>query len=276
MAQLSRPYQIALGALVLLAAVWFIALRGHSSSSGNSSSPANTTPSSPSAQASASTRNAGGSGSIYHGSAPGVEGLSRAVAKAHGAVATSQQNAKQVEGESAEASSAASSTTASATSTTSAPTATGLAASRTTHAAAPAKPGTAHGKTTVHTAGQSKAAGAHISAQSTPSQQTPVEHALHEGKVALVLFWNPKGTDDAITHQQLRHLAGAHHSAVGAIAVYESPASAVASYGTITRGVQVYTTPTLLIINPKGVVKTITGSTDAYSIEQTIEEVRKP
>ena len=34
MAQLSRPYQVALGAIGLLAAVWFIALRGHSGASG--------------------------------------------------------------------------------------------------------------------------------------------------------------------------------------------------------------------------------------------------
>ena len=43
---------------------------------------------------------------VYHGSAPGVPASARAIAKAHGAVATSQQNAKQLEQKSAQASSA--------------------------------------------------------------------------------------------------------------------------------------------------------------------------
>ena len=41
MTQISRPFQIALAALVLIVAVWFVALRGHSSS--GSSSEASTT-----------------------------------------------------------------------------------------------------------------------------------------------------------------------------------------------------------------------------------------
>ncbi len=43
MTQISRPFQIALAAVVLLAAVWFVALRGHSSS-GSSSTPAASAP----------------------------------------------------------------------------------------------------------------------------------------------------------------------------------------------------------------------------------------
>ena len=42
MAQLSRPFQIALGAVVLFAVVWFVALNGHGSSS--SSTPVASTP----------------------------------------------------------------------------------------------------------------------------------------------------------------------------------------------------------------------------------------
>jgi protein-disulfide isomerase len=36
----------------------------------------------------------------------------------------------------------------------------------------------------------------------------------------------------------------------------------------------VYGTPTILVVNKKGSVRTITGLTDAYSIEQTIDEAR--
>ncbi|HET7296027.1 MAG TPA: hypothetical protein VFI66_02735, partial [Gemmatimonadales bacterium] len=66
MAQLSRPYQIALAALVLAVVMWFIAFGRHSRST-----------SGPSPSAPAPSASGGGAGSrhIYHGSAPGVEGL---------------------------------------------------------------------------------------------------------------------------------------------------------------------------------------------------------
>jgi len=70
MSQVSRPMQIALGATLLLLAVWFVALRPKSQSGGEAAAPA------PAAQPSSS------------GAAPGVDGLSRAIDKAHDAVTT--------------------------------------------------------------------------------------------------------------------------------------------------------------------------------------------
>src|ERR1700684_234783 len=108
MAQLSRPYQIALGVIVVLGLIWAVALRGHASS------PSEPVPTSPSASiptttasntsAAAEAKAAAAPTPIYHGAAPGVEGLTRAIAKAHGAVATSQQNARQLQSKSSEAS----------------------------------------------------------------------------------------------------------------------------------------------------------------------------
>jgi uncharacterized protein YaeQ len=60
------------------------------------------------------------------------------------------------------------------------------------------------------------------------------------------------------------------------IVVHEAVASQVASFGTITRAVQVYQTPTIMIIAPKGQTKTLTGLTDAYAIQQAIGEARNP
>ncbi len=94
MTHISRPFQIALAALVLFIAVWFIALRGHSSSS-SSSAPAPASSPSSQAQSAPGGGTPASKGGVYHGSAPGVEGLSRAIQKARGAVAQSQQNAKQ-------------------------------------------------------------------------------------------------------------------------------------------------------------------------------------
>jgi hypothetical protein len=261
MAQISRPFQIALVAFALLAAVWFFALHGNSNTSGSAST---ATPPTPASSPSAAQKAAAPS-RIYHGPAPGVSGLTRAVAKAHEAVATSQQNAKQLEQKSNQASSSApqsnSGGTAAAPST-SASSAAGASASKSK--AAPASP-TIHKQLPIH-----KPAGAVTS----PVLQRTVEAELKHGKIAVLLFWNRKGADDVVSHKAIRQVMTQHREA-SKIAVHESPASAVASYGTITRGAQIYGTPTILIINNRHQATIITGSTDAYSIEQAIDEARK-
>ena len=59
------------------------------------------------------------------------------------------------------------------------------------------------------------------------------------------------------------------------IAVHYATAAQVASFGSITKTVQVYGTPTILMINRHGAVTTITGLTDAFAIEQAIDEARQ-
>src|SRR5438270_777123 len=109
MAQISRPFQVALAAVALLALIWVVALHRPGGSGGSSSSGQPSTQSATSGKAAGGSPSGGGSSTsgarVYHGSAPGVEGLSRAIAKAHGAVATSQQNAKELAEKSAQASS---------------------------------------------------------------------------------------------------------------------------------------------------------------------------
>jgi hypothetical protein len=289
MSQISRPFQIALVAVGVLMAVWFLALRGHSasSSSGSSGGAATAATSTPSAQP------PGAPSSIYHGSAPGVEGLTRAIAKAHGAVATSQENAKQLEEKSAQASGGSSapaaSPAASSPQSTASPSHTGSVAgsAHKTAAKTPVKPA-------ARTAPGAKAAGSLTGAHRTPAKQALVERALKEGKIAVILFWNKKGADDVAVQFELRVLEAVHHliKPVAAvpkvrdelraynlelqkpIAVFEARANQVTSFGSITHGVQVYGTPTMLIINRRGQVKTVTGLTDVYAIEQTIDEAR--
>jgi hypothetical protein len=121
-----------------------------------------------------------------------------------------------------------------------------------------------------------------------------VERALHEGKVAVILFWNRKGADDVATRTELRVLEAVHHlirpvAGVPKVrralqrsglelqrkfAAFEANAKRVAEFGSITRGVQVSQTPTLLVVNRHGKVTTLTGFTDAYSLEQAIDEAR--
>ena len=301
MSQLSRPYQIALGAIALLGAVWFLALRGHSSSS---SEPSSSTAAQPPAHASAPATQPGASTPVVHGTAPGVEGLTRAINKAHAAVAESERNAKQLAQKSEQASSSSSSSSSPAGTSANAGTA-ARPARPSTHTSTPtlapkrtpalkksATAGARHGAATrpqhpTHASSPSNPLG-------TPARQALMERALAQGKIAVLLFWDHKGIDDRAVRTQLLLLEAAHHliapranqpavkrllSATGLelqkkIAVLEATASEVTDFGSFTRAVQIYQTPTILIVNRRGEVTTITGLTDAYSIEQAIDEAR--
>ncbi len=195
MTQLSRPFQIALVAVAFFVLVWFVALRGHNSSTSSGAS----------------------------ASAP-------AQASSHGS--TTVKSAR------ASVKRRASNTAKSAPATAKRP--------------AVAKP--------------------HSAAETIPSMQAAVESELHQGKTVLILFWNPHGSDDVAVHQQLQATA---RSLRGQVAVHEASASQVGSFGSVTRAVQVYQTPTLLIVNAHGQTTTITGLTDAFSIEQAVSEARK-
>ncbi len=241
MDHISRPIQIALIVVGLFAALWLVALRPHSSSSPESSGSAPTTASAPAAPA----KSPASPTTVYNGSAPGVKGLSSAIAKAHGAVATSEQNASELASKSAAASSAANPT----------------AASQPTTVTVVKTPSAVH-VTVTHPTTKSKKL-----AVGAPAGQHAVEADLAQGKVVVLLFWNPAGVEDRSVQQQLKQIHGK-------VAVrYATPAQ-VSSFGTITRGVQVTGTPLLLVINKTGQTVTLAGLQDAYSIEQAISEAR--
>ena len=265
MAQISRPFQIAFAAMALFALVWLLALRGHSSA-----------PSEPGSAAPASAPSPAASGSVVHGSAPGVEGLARAVAKAHGAVATSQQNAKQLQERSAQASGESPSASAGGTTApkASTPAATKAAPSSAAPSAAPSSshavaPAVTPSHSAVPSASQPKVKAP--VAGSAPAMQLKVEAELKQGKTVAILFWNPKATDDQAVNGQLQAVAHKLHTT---LAVHAALATQVGAFGSIIRGVKVYGTPTVLVINKLGQAATLTGYTDAYAIEQAISEAR--
>jgi len=255
MTHISRPFQIALAVLVLFIAVWFLALRGHSGGESSSSSAPTSASSSPSSQSSASqSASSGGTpaskGGVYHGSAPGVEGLSRAIQKARGAVAQSQQNAKQQ----------GSAQSSSGTQKQNAQTQTSQSQS--------AKQTQAQQKQSqqAQNSQQSKAA------SGVPAMQAVVEGELKHGKVVAVLFWNPKGAVDTTVRRELRAAGRAQH---GKLAVHVARSNQVGSFGSFTHTVQVYSTPTILLINTKGTTSSLTGLTDSFSIGQAVKEVKR-
>jgi hypothetical protein len=287
--QISRPFQIALAAVAVLLVIWVVALRGHSAGSGSSSSTpaAASTPAPAAGSASASSgsgaaQNAPGggtpasSGRIYHGSAPGVAGLTRAIAKARGAVKLSEQNAQQLQRESGQASSAgASSAAAGAASSAAAP----------SHSAAPGS-----SASTPSTASPSKPAGAKPATPApgvapkpanTLAKQSLVESELKAGRTVIVLFSSSNGAVDTVVRGQLALLQAFLKSTATLpqnrdIAVHFASPREVGAYGTVTRSLQILQTPTILVIAPGGRTKTLTGLVDAYAIRQAIKEARKP
>ncbi len=191
-----------------------------------------------------------------HGSASSIGSLGRAVEKARGAATTSKQSEKKLNERSSQASNESTSTSAGRPAETTAP-------SRTTSTgalAAPAAPAPL------------KAAAPGAAHRSTSAvQQQKVEAQLAKGRVAVILFWDPKGADDRLVHRAVGSMRG--NSSLK-IAFDEASAKQVASFGSITRGVQVYGTPTLLFVNKQGKVLTLTGLQDSFAIAQAVREVR--
>jgi hypothetical protein len=280
MTQISRPLQVAIAAVGLVAVVWFFALRGHSSSSEPTTSTpvASSSASSASAASSASSASSAGAssstGGVYHGSAPGVEGLTRAIQKAHGAVATSEANAAQLQRKSAEASGEAGATGGTAAATTAAATHSAATSSAAKTSAAPAVATKTHAAS--HAAKTSTAArNPTIALRVTglPAGQAWVERALElkPAPTVALFFYDRNGADDVRTLQELRKVLGAKKHIVLRVA----SASEVGTYGSFTRVSSIYQTPTLLLVSPSGKVsQPITGLVDVFAIEQALAEQR--
>lgn len=245
MAQLSRPYQIALAAIAVLGLVWVVALHGHAprqhESTGTSPAPA------PAPSAKAQEKAAAAATPVYKGAAPGVEGLTRAIAKAHGAVALSQRNARELQQRSREASQEGA-----------------------THHAA-----TSHARETVshahHNPVRKAAPGKHVT-DHRPAAQIAVEHEVAQGKTALLLFWDSKSSVDREVRSQAQAMVA---SSKGKLALHAAAPSQVGEFGSVTEVVHVFQTPTILIVNRSGVVSTLTGLTDTFALRQIVREAQR-
>lgn len=251
MAQLSRPYQVALGAMAVLALVWFVVLHGHKGNPSEPSPPSlSARPSSPGASSKPSPSG------VYHGAAPGLEGLTRDISKAHGAVALSQQKAAELRRKSAQASNEASSSKGASGS----PAVSGGQAS--------------YGVPANHTTSPANraASGADTSAPVTPKrpvQQATVERELTHGKTVLLVFWNPKSSVDMTVRSQAIAVG---RGSKGKVAVHVARAGQVGLFGPVTEVAHVYQTPTVLIVGRHGLISVLTGLVDDFGLSQAVRE----
>ncbi|HEU0249425.1 MAG TPA: hypothetical protein VFR48_01750 [Solirubrobacteraceae bacterium] len=256
--QVSRPFQIALLAVALLGLVWVVALHGHAPGGKESTGTAPAPATAPNAQAEA--RAAAKPTPIYHGAAPGVEGLTRAIAKAHGAVATSQRNAQELQQHSREASQEASSDSS----------ANAVAHSRAVQSAAAVR---AHEVAVEARRAKARHAAAvkHATA-GRPAAQVAVEHEVAQGKTVLLLFWDSKSSVSREVRVETQALVS---SSKGSLALHVAAPNQVGEFGSLTEVVHVYQTPTILIVNRRGVVSTLSGLTDTFALKQLIHEAQR-
>ncbi len=281
MTHLSRPFQLVLVVFGLFAITWIFALRGHSSSTGSTSS------SSPPAQPAkshdhAGAANAGASKAHPSTSSHGASHshTSVTVHGAHGTVhassssthsdhltkpdtAATQHAAHGSAHTGAAAAGAGAGAAAAGHGSHSVNQAgTGAAGAGTSSASATAT----HSATGTHGANATKTA-----ASGTPAKQVAVEHELAQNKTVVILFWSPRGAEDIAVRQQVPIAA---HALGRSVAVHYALPHQVTQFGKITNAVQVNQTPTILIVNKRGQATTLTGLTDAFAIEQAVGEAR--
>ncbi len=230
--------QIALAATLLLAVVWFVALRPKPSSD---AAPA-ATPAPAATQTTAS------------GAAPGVSGLKSAIDRAHGAVATASGDAQRAARSSADgvapkAAAGASSTGASDAKATPA------------HAAASAPAASAGG----HAAAGTHAGAAH---PHVSRQVAAVQSALRRHKAVAIAFVDRSTADARAVAREMGHVSRFGGRAL-ALAV---PLSQLSAYDFITNAVQVTVAPTIVIVDPRGHATTIVGFADGGEIAQRLAD----
>jgi hypothetical protein len=212
--QLALPYRIALVALLAFAGLWFVALRPKSNS-GSSTPAAQTQP-----------------------VAPGVKGLTNAIAKAKNASAESDAANARIQ--------AATGGTAAAPATAAPATAT------------PAKP---------LSAAAAKPAAPALTGVAKGDLSAPLVAALAKDK-AVVLVFAGTGADDRSVVRAARQLSHRH----GKVVVKVAPIAAVGQYTAITRGAQVGGAPTTLVIAPDRQAQAIVGFTGTAELNQAISD----
>ncbi len=88
----------------------------------------------------------------------------------------------------------------------------------------------------------------------------------------MLVFWDPRSSVDREVLLQADALAV---GSKGTVTVHAALAGQVGMFGKITEVVHVYQTPTILIVNRRGVVSTLSGLTDVFALRQAVSEARE-
>jgi hypothetical protein len=241
--QVSRPMQIALVAVVLLAGMWFTVLKPKPADDTASVTPATPTPT---ATTSATKV------------APGVTGLTKAVDKAKAASAKSDATNAKIQAATGSKPAASNATAPAKAKATKSVAATKTTAKAKTLTQTPAAKPKTKAKATTDTA-------------STVDPSDRLLAFLAKGKTLVVLF-EGKGSDDKAARKAVHETAKADPKHV--VSAYV-PIGKVGDYEKITSDVQVYGSPTILVIGADRKATALTGFVDAPSIQQAVGDARR-
>ena len=250
MGQVSRPLQIALLATLAAVAVWFVAVRGRAVEATSSKEP-KATPSMSDKPVKAPDKGTG-------------SGQLRIVEKAQKEQKASEQRAaKPAPDPEREAPAPAAQRAPSKSSGgSSAPVAATGAGEAGAQLAAP-------------TAAKPKPTVAKAPAARAPKRETAavralprdVQGALDAKKVLVLLFWEPKSSEDRAVRQQVAGIS--RHG--GKVFVKVAPINQVGRYSKITSGARVLQSPTVLVIDREHKAVSLVGYLDRANVEQAVE-----
>jgi hypothetical protein len=94
----------------------------------------------------------------------------------------------------------------------------------------------------------------------------PVRAAIRKDKVLVLLFWNPKASDDRAVHKAL----GQVERWDGRVFVHAAPLKKISKYGRIARGVNVEQSPTVVVADRDLRAETLVGYVDRRTIDQAV------
>ena len=250
--QVSRPMQIALVAVVLLAGMWFTVLKPKPAD--ETVTPAVATPAPAATTASPSPDKV----------APGVKGLASAVDKAKGAAAKSDAVNAKVQAATGSATPSATAAKPAAAK----PAATKAVAAQPATTKATATKTAAKAKATTTTA-KAKAKAPAAKVATDPSDRLLA--FLAKGKTLVILF-EGKGADDKVARKAVHETAKADPKHV--VSAYV-PISDVGDYEKITSDVQVFAAPSILVIGADRKATLLTGYVDVESVRQAVGDARR-
>jgi hypothetical protein len=131
-------------------------------------------------------------------------------------------------------------------------------------AATPASPKTAAPRSPAATT-QARSALAGIA---KGDRSKPIVRALADGKVVVLLFWNKAGADDRATRRAVA--AADRHD--GKVVVKAAGVGDVGRYHGITKGAQILTSPTALVIGPDRSARPIVGYTTTAELDDAVAD----
>lgn len=138
-----------------------------------------------------------------------------------------------------------------------------------TSASAPATTAAAPGTTTAQPPAAKGANAPAVKVDASSGLPLSVLKAIADKKVLVMLFWNPKAADDAAVRREMRSVKGK------SVFKHVADIKSVARYSSLTRGVNLAQSPTIMVVDRKLQATALTGFVDAAEIRQAVADASR-